>query len=58
MTKSVIPNAYCHLYADDTITLKGADSLIALKAVKVGFIVCKGVFVAYTFYCTNQCAFI
>ena len=30
--KSVIQNAYCHLYADDTIILKGAsdpDSLIA-----------------------------
>ena len=29
-----------------------------LKAVKVGFVVCKGVFVAYIFYCTNQCSFI
>ena len=28
-----------------------------LKAVKVGFVVCKGVFVAYIFYCTNQCSF-
>ena len=28
------------------------------KAVKVGFVVCKGVFVAYIFYCTNQCSFI
>ena len=33
--KSVIQNAYCHLYADDTIILKGAsdpDSLIAYSA--------------------------
>ena len=29
-----------------------------LNAVKVGFVVCKGVFVAYIFYCTNQYAFI
>ena len=30
----------------------------ALNAVKVVFVACKGVFVAYIFYCTNQCAFI
>ena len=29
-----------------------------LKAVKVRFVVWKGVFVAYIFYCTNQCSFI
>ena len=29
-----------------------------LNAVKVGFVICKGVFVAYIFYFTNQCAFI
>ena len=35
--KSVIQNAYCHLYADDTIILKGAsdpDSLIDNKTVR------------------------
>ena len=40
-------------YGDDTCNTPGC-----LNAVKVGFVVCKGVFVAYIFYCTNQCAFI
>ena len=42
---------FCHNFGN-------LPPLLHLNAVKVGFVVCKGVFVAYIFYCTNQCSFI
>ena len=40
------------------IEIKNKTTSFKILAVKVGFVVCKGVFVAYIFYCTDQCAFI
>ena len=50
-----IPVKYKFIGPDKAINWKKTQ---VLNAVKVGFVVCKGVFVAYIFYYTNQCAFI